>query len=302
MQARATPRMYFCVEVVRKLFADKPLKHSVRRKIEKKKEKWERKRCLKFLGVRGGFWQSSAEKWEGQRNYSLKDSLHKDANSCFSIRKDQRIEVRAKSFALHSPFARNIFVTWVSCEHGLCIVCSVLKQAATGDAWGSVLLGLLWLISGSSKSFIERTTHTCSSCALCRQASLNILPSHTKTASSDIKKVLVLDQLQAPPCHWLRTIWKGRAAKAFATTTDWRSDGVSIRRSTRRLDRRLSGTRTGVRVAESCAKLPTASRWWTRRLLKWCMTKLRKFSLQVTMVLWTLFRTRLTKKHLFQNR
>ena len=62
-----------------------------------------------------------AEKWEGQRNYSLKDSLHmyKDASSCFSIRKDQRIEVRAKSFALHSPFARNFFVTWVSCEHGL---------------------------------------------------------------------------------------------------------------------------------------------------------------------------------------
>ena len=29
-----------------------------------------------------------------------------------------------------------------------------------------------------------------------------VLPSHTHTASSaDIKKVLVLDQLQAPPCH-----------------------------------------------------------------------------------------------------
>ena len=80
----------------------------------------ERKRCLKLPRVRGGFWQSSAERWEGQRNYSLKDSLHKDANSCFSIRKDQRIEVRAKSVALHSPFARKIFVTWVSCEHGLC--------------------------------------------------------------------------------------------------------------------------------------------------------------------------------------
>ena len=36
--------------------------------------------------------------------------------------------------------------------------------------------------------------------------------------------------------------------------------------------------------------------------LKWCMTKLGKFSLQVTMVLWTLFLTRLTKKYLFQNR
>ena len=41
MQARATlaPRMYFCVELVRKLFTDKPLKHSVWRKIQKKKKK-----------------------------------------------------------------------------------------------------------------------------------------------------------------------------------------------------------------------------------------------------------------------
>ena len=39
MQARATSRMYFWVEVVRKLFTDKPLKHYVRRKIEKKKKK-----------------------------------------------------------------------------------------------------------------------------------------------------------------------------------------------------------------------------------------------------------------------
>ena len=42
MQARATPRMHFCVEVVRKLFTDKPLKHSVRRKNWKKKKKKER--------------------------------------------------------------------------------------------------------------------------------------------------------------------------------------------------------------------------------------------------------------------
>ena len=106
-----------------------------------------------------------------------------------------------------------------------------------------------------------------------------VLPSHTHTASSDIKKVLVLDQLQAPPCHCLRTIWKSRAAQAFATRIDWRSNGVSNRRSTRKLDRRLSGTRTKVRVAESCAKRPTASRWWTRRSLKWsrCMRKLGKF-------------------------
>ena len=66
-------------------------------------------------------------------------------------------------------------------------------------------------------------------------------------------------------------------------------------------DRRLSRTRTELRAAESCAKRLTASHWWTRRLLKWCMTKLGKFSLQVTMVLWTLFRTRLTTIYLFQN-
>ena len=59
-------------------------------------------------------------------------------------------------------------------------------------------------------------------------------PATPHTASSDIKKVLVLDQLQAPPCHWLRTMWKSRAAQAFATTIDWRSDGVSNRRSTRK--------------------------------------------------------------------
>ena len=46
-------------------------------------------------------WQSSAEIWEGQRNYSLKNEVHKDANSCFTIRKDWRFAVRAKSFALH---------------------------------------------------------------------------------------------------------------------------------------------------------------------------------------------------------
>ena len=39
MQARATPRMNFCVEVVRKLFTDKPLKHCPEKKLKKKKEK-----------------------------------------------------------------------------------------------------------------------------------------------------------------------------------------------------------------------------------------------------------------------
>ena len=39
MQARATPRMNFCVEVVRKLFTDKPFKTLSGEKIEKKKRK-----------------------------------------------------------------------------------------------------------------------------------------------------------------------------------------------------------------------------------------------------------------------
>ena len=47
------------------------------------------------------YWQSSAEKWEGQRNCSLKNEVHKDAISCFSIWKDWGFAVRAKSFALH---------------------------------------------------------------------------------------------------------------------------------------------------------------------------------------------------------
>ena len=74
---------------------------------------------------------------------------------------------------------------------------------------------------------------------------------------------------------------------------DWMASPIAVQRT-----RRLFGTRTGVRVhvAESCAKRPTASRWWTRRSLKWCMSKLGKFSLQVTTVLWMLFRTRLTEK------
>ena len=144
------------------------------------------------------------------------------------------------------------------------------KQAATGDAWGSqvscsFLFG--WVAVRENRSW--RGPHALRVLsALFAVKPAYVLPSHTHTASSDIKQVLVLDQLQAPPCHWLRTIWKSRAAQAFATTIDWRSDGVSNRRSTRKLDRRLSGTRTRVRVAESCAKRPTASRWWTRRSIE----------------------------------
>ena len=57
MQARATlaPRMYFCVEVVRKLFTDKSLKHSVRRKNWKKKTEKERESDVwNFPGLEEG--------------------------------------------------------------------------------------------------------------------------------------------------------------------------------------------------------------------------------------------------------
>ena len=81
-----------------------------KKRKRKKRKREDRKRWLNFPGVRRGFWQSSAEKWEGQRNYSPKYSLHKYANSCL-IRKDQRFEVHVNSFALHSPFTRNLFVT-----------------------------------------------------------------------------------------------------------------------------------------------------------------------------------------------
>ena len=65
-------------------------------------------------------WPSSAEIWEGQRNYSLKNEVDKDAISCFSIRKDWRFAVRAKSFALHWR-SRGSFRGHVrSCEKGLC--------------------------------------------------------------------------------------------------------------------------------------------------------------------------------------
>ena len=65
------------------------------------------------------YWPSSAEIWEGQRNYSLKHEVDKDAISCFSIRKDWRFAVRAKSFAPHWR-SRGFFRGHVrSCEKGL---------------------------------------------------------------------------------------------------------------------------------------------------------------------------------------
>ena len=113
-------------------------------------------------------------------------------------------------------------------------------------------------------------------------------PSHTHAVPSDVK-VLVLESAgstcRSPRCHWLRTIWKVEQRRHLQPLL---IGNPMADQRTRRLDRRLSGTRTGVRLAESCAKRPTASLWWTRRSLTWCITKLGKFSLQVTMVLWTL--------------
>ena len=74
------------------------------------------------------YWPSSAEIWEGQRNYSLKNEVDKDAISCFSIRKDWRFAVRAKSFALHWR-SRGFSQGHVrSCEKGLWIAARVHKN------------------------------------------------------------------------------------------------------------------------------------------------------------------------------
>ena len=185
------------------------------------------------------------------------------------------------------------------------IVCSGRTQAATGDAWGSILLFLVWLFV----KIVHGEDYTLFVCSLrSLPSSQPILPSHTHTASSDIKKVLVLDQLQAPLCHWLRTIWKSRAAQAFATMIDWRSDGVSSRRSTRKLDRRLSGTRTGGRCSgelrQATDRLALVDEEIIEVVTVYEQAREVQPGLQVTMVLWTLalFRTRLTKKHLFHNR
>ena len=65
------------------------------------------------------YWQSSAEIWEGNRNYSLKNEVDKDAISCFFIRKDWGFTVRAKSFDIHWR-SRGFFRGHVrSCEKGL---------------------------------------------------------------------------------------------------------------------------------------------------------------------------------------
>ena len=71
------------------------------------------------------YWQSSAEIWECQRNYSLKNEVDKDAISCFSIRRDWRFAVRAKSFALH----------WRSRGFFFGVTCAVVRKVYTKAWW-----------------------------------------------------------------------------------------------------------------------------------------------------------------------
>ena len=61
MQARATPRMNFCVEVIRKLSTDKPLKHCPEKNWKKKKKDRESD-VWNFLGLE-----------EGSGNFQLKN-------------------------------------------------------------------------------------------------------------------------------------------------------------------------------------------------------------------------------------
>ena len=104
------------------------------------------------------YWQSSAEIWEGQRNYSQKNEVHKDAISCFSIRKDWRFAVRAKSFALHWR-SRGFFRGHVrSCEKGLwstgtCYPASILKIICT--------IVVVCSLVGTFVMFYEEETSPC---------------------------------------------------------------------------------------------------------------------------------------------
>ena len=83
------------------------------------------------------YWQSSAEIWEGKRNYSQKNEVHKDAISCFSIQKDWRFAVRAKSFAPHwrsRGFFGGVTCAVVRKVYAKKIKKAELEQAMTLDA------------------------------------------------------------------------------------------------------------------------------------------------------------------------
>ena len=100
------------------------------------------------------YWQSSAEIWEGQRNYSLRNEVDKDAISCFSIRKDWRFAVRAKSFPLHWR-SRGFFRGHVrSFEKGLCTATRHHKNWwVPGDYYCFDYINVWWLLSTSSVIF-----------------------------------------------------------------------------------------------------------------------------------------------------
>ena len=163
----------------------------------------------------------------------------------------------------------------------------VLWPQASSDRWrsrkSSILLFLVWLSTWvavpQNRSWRRLQSYSsCALCALCCQASLYTAQPHPHCFLRH-KEGAGAGSTSSSAVSLTTNDMEKLSSAGIATTIDWRSDGVSNRRSTRKLDRRLSGTRTGVRVAESCAKRPTASRWWTRRSLKWsrCMRKLGKF-------------------------
>ena len=99
----------------------------------------------------------------------------------------------------------------------------------------SILLFLVWLSGCSSKSFMERTTcSSCALCALCCQASLFTAQPHPHCFLRH-KGGACAGSTSSSAVSLTTNDMESRAAQAFATTIDWRSDGVSNRRSTRKL-------------------------------------------------------------------
>ena len=124
-----------------------------------------------------------------------------------------------------------------------------------------------FLFGCSSKSFMERATcSSCALCAICRQAGLYTSQPHPhcflrhkegagagSTSSSAVP--LTTNDMEA---------------EAFPTTIGWRLQSqinAQVRQAT------FWDTQRSLCSGE-LAKRPTASRWWTRRSLKWCMIKL----------------------------
>ena len=116
------------------------------------------------------------------------------------------------------------------------------QQAATGDVSSGVRkylarscladLRFVKIVHGKDMLFV------CSLiCALCRQASRNILPSHTHTAATTRhKEGAGAGSTSSSTVPLTTNDMESRAAQAFATTTDWQSNRLSNRRSTRKLE------------------------------------------------------------------